>query len=543
MRSRALLAASLLALVVAGCPGVTGEAETCTARLSIRMPTPNPTSSGGETGDVVRVRVEQDGVETWAGSVDLFGAAQEGGDVPVVTLDTNEPPELRQSERTQVHLDVYASTPRRIVASGRSEVFACVGDVELTVPLYVGPANDWALTADSPGPRRGATASPLPDGRVLVTGGADGSGAAAVSAYVYDHERGSFCGDDCLSGDAAPREGHTATVLEDGRVLVVGGDDGGSAEPNVLVFDPATDSFSDLGVEVARSGHTATLLTGANTAAELRGQVLVAGGFDHDTGALTADAFVIDVDAASTTALTTPLSLARRDAAATMLASGKVLITGGRDGSGAPTAALDLFDTQLMSFDSAGEPCVSGTTLGGLCAARAGHTSTLLDDDSVLLVGGETAPVMDGAEVPGAEVFLIVDEQMLRATANPGALAPRTGHAVTRVSCLQSPCPVLVSGGASPVDGTPVAPGLFYPAASLPPSGATSYGGTYVVFSQTPATSSRDGVAAAPLADGAIYFAGGEEAGGAALASQDAVFSFCEQPEDSVLLCPDIAGP
>src|SRR5206468_12900018 len=68
----------------------------------------------------------------------------------------------------------------------------------------------------------------------------------------------------------AARAGHTATVLNDGKVLIAGGDDAGTAE----IFDPATETFSSVLMAMAapRIGHTATLfsddsvlLAGGNT--------------------------------------------------------------------------------------------------------------------------------------------------------------------------------------------------------------------------------------------------------------------------------------
>jgi hypothetical protein len=66
--------------------------------------------------------------------------------------------------------------------------------------------------------RESHTATSLPDGRVLVVGGAVGDDLA--SAEVWDPATASFGAAGSL---AEAREFHTATLLPDGRVLVVGG--------------------------------------------------------------------------------------------------------------------------------------------------------------------------------------------------------------------------------------------------------------------------------------------------------------------------------
>src|SRR5438045_2484039 len=77
---------------------------------------------------------------------------------------------------------------------------------------------------------------------------------------------------------AVARKGHTATVLSDGRVLIVGGRDTNGVIAAGEIFDPVTKAFSLVGVmNVPRTGHTATLLAD--------GRVLIAGGQD-ETGPL-----------------------------------------------------------------------------------------------------------------------------------------------------------------------------------------------------------------------------------------------------------------
>jgi hypothetical protein len=71
-----------------------------------------------------------------------------------------------------------------------------------------------------------------------------------------------------------PRDSHTATLLQNGMVLIAGGENFTSTLASAKVYDPATATFAATGgMSVPRQGHTATLLP--------NGQVLIAGGFDQ----------------------------------------------------------------------------------------------------------------------------------------------------------------------------------------------------------------------------------------------------------------------
>jgi hypothetical protein len=98
--------------------------------------------------------------------------------------------------------------------------------------------------------RTGHTATLLNDGRVLVAGGAGLSGVLA-SAFLYNPQTNTIAvvpgpkpGLAALNSMTAARTGHTATLLSDGRVLLVGGTNGSAALATAEIYDPATNKFT-----------------------------------------------------------------------------------------------------------------------------------------------------------------------------------------------------------------------------------------------------------------------------------------------------------
>ena len=121
-------------------------------------------------------------------------------------------------------------------------------------------------------------------------------------------------------GDMTPgRASHAATLLEDGRVLVTGGQGASGSLDSVLFFDPATDSFTDgPAMGSAHATHVAVRLDD--------GRVLVAGGSDAG-GSATVYAEIYDPASDGWTAAA-PMNTARYRHTATLLEDGRVLVVG-----------------------------------------------------------------------------------------------------------------------------------------------------------------------------------------------------------------------
>ena len=180
------------------------------------------------------------------------------------------------------------------------------------------------------------------------------------------------------------RQGHCASLLPDGRVLIAGG---GDANANLFraaeVFDPVTQSFGTTGnLNQTRTGATATLLRNGN--------VPITGGQDSE-GTLLSSSELYDPSTGTFTP-TANMYSPRAQHTATLLPNGKVLLVG----SIRETRSAELFDPASGLF----------STTGSLIQSRARHTATLLPNGNVLVLGGTTTMVPDGGGAAAAPVSL-----------------------------------------------------------------------------------------------------------------------------------------
>jgi hypothetical protein len=227
-------------------------------------------------------------------------------------------------------------------------------------------------------PRSGHTATPLPDGGVLVVGGSNSyPGIDRVGRYQPKRGRGPKRGR-WRAAAALPvgLEGHTATALLDGRVLVVGGY-GPDVEyrTEALVYDPRIDRWRAVApMAQARSYHVATRLAD--------GRVLVLGDYEQVTSPEIYD----PRRDAWMTADSPPATL--EHATLTVMRDGRVLAVG--------CDATLVYDPREDRWRHTGP----------LSSPRGQHTATLLPDGRVLVVGGRayadgylTDEVLDGSEI------------------------------------------------------------------------------------------------------------------------------------------------
>lgn len=227
-------------------------------------------------------------------------------------------------------------------------------------------ADTWTPTTGSmPVARRDHTATLLANGLVLIVGGTN------TGALLYDPSTGLFSSTGTPLYE--PGQGSTATRLLDGTVLIVGGVGG---QQLAQIYDPVEGTFSwtTSAPKYVHSFQTATLLPD--------GTVLIAGGQDSTTGPTSTNLAELYYPSTGLFALTTRvLNVARTDHSATLLPNGKVLIAGGTEtttpGSGIALSSTELFDPVYQTF----------TAGPSMSAERSGPMATLLPSGMVLISG------------------------------------------------------------------------------------------------------------------------------------------------------------
>jgi hypothetical protein len=223
-------------------------------------------------------------------------------------------------------------------------------------------------------------AAAIGDGGALVAGGCDLDGGCTTSVQQWTATNNNWS---MLASLPAPRGFGTATVLADGRVLVIGG----CADPlcatvlgDATLYDPVANTWTPAGfMSSPRAGQTATLLRD--------GTVLVAGGC-ADAQCMTTLASV-DIwtasaaegdggEGAGSFAPGPSMATARHHHTATVLNNGEILMAGGANSSGASLPTSEVYLPLAREW--------LGTS--AMLMARAFHVGALLNDGRVLVAGG-----------------------------------------------------------------------------------------------------------------------------------------------------------
>ena len=313
------------------------------------------------------------------------------------------------------------------VAVGRTVLHARFGGSEATAEITVDVPvpSTFAPTGPMSTTRVFHTATLLPDGKVLIVGGLDYSGAVSrelASAELYDPASGTFA----RTGDmTVGRIGHSATLLPDGKVLIAGGTVGNAPIATAELYDPASGTFSLTGdMRQAQRWHSATLL--------MTGKVLISGGWSS----CCSDAVDPELYDPATGVFATTGTYAARETAgllganATLLRDGRVLLS--------MQPAAQVYDPVAGTFSRTGS-MVTGAGSWGVPYYINGRTATLLDNGRVLLTGGHNEDI---GRFKSGELY---DPATGRFTATGDMAFVRDGHTAT----LLADGTVLITGGES----------------------------------------------------------------------------------------------
>ncbi|MGC2476976.1 MAG: kelch repeat-containing protein [Candidatus Sulfotelmatobacter sp.] len=343
--------------------------------------------------------------------------------------------------------------------------------------LSFAASGTWSSTGTMISARDGHTATILTNGKILAVGGTN-NGVALTSAELYNSASGTWASTGSMS---TARSHARAVLLSNGSVLVMGGcvnDCLSATTKSAELYNPTSGTFTVTGSMVqARAEFGVTLLAS--------GQVLVAGGctaYDANGCLSTTTKAEIYDPTSGTWKSTGALRAARHAMTATLLASGKVLVAGGATSANDALNSTELYD-----------PTAKTWTLGTkMVQARSDYASIMLGTGEVLFMGGEN---INGVSIKNAELY---DPTSAKFAATGNMTATRVEH----TAVLLANGKVLVSGGNNQtVNGaTPLARAELYD----PATGKWSATGSM--------SNARAGHTSTVLHNGNVVNAGGSDA-------------------------------
>ena len=288
------------------------------------------------------------------------------------------------------------------------------GSADGTIEVFDPRQGSFAAVAPAT-PRRGAKLAARGDGTAVIVGGVEPGDATSLVGAVETIDPRSSDAVRTVGQNQVLRTEETLTALPDQSVLLTGGrDESGAIQNGVLILAEGDDQFRGVTVlDQSRAGHTASLGLG--------GAVYLVGGLTFDTGTsqeVAADTVELfrPQDMSIRTLQAAQLDVPRFGHTATVLGDGRILLVGGRAPRNPPCPGTPCYDAveEVELFDPiVGETQVVDSIPGGLYD----HAATLLSDGRVLITGGRdtTGAVRDDAWLfdPAPDVEALVRTRAL----------------------------------------------------------------------------------------------------------------------------------
>jgi hypothetical protein len=315
-------------------------------------------------------------------------------------------------------------TGQVLLVGGETQISTTLGQLfpTGTAELFDPGTFSFSLTAGSlTTPRLYHSATLLDDGKVLVVGGRGSFFNTIASAELYDPATGRFTGAGTLQNSRAL---HYASLISQpgkpSQVVVYGGVSGGAASTTWELWDETTNNFIRSGSMAGPAFYIPQPLPLAD------GTLDLVGGLSSDNQATTQEQVLNPVGPSFL--IGKGINTPRASAAMTALPDGGLLLTGGATAQLSPLATAEVRGTAGWSLLSGSATCPGNT--GCMTVARNSHTATLLPDGRVLIVGG----LGTSGSLAQSEFY----DSASRTFSTGSASAPQFGHIATALATTQT---------------------------------------------------------------------------------------------------------
>ncbi len=343
------------------------------------------------------------------------------------------------------------SAPATYVVTGAGA--AGSGDAVTSITLQVVQPASWVPTRGSMHHARyGAVQMTLPDGRVLVAGGIDGTlKTTLASAELYDPSTGEWSDTGSM---ATPRFNAMSVLLPSGKVFVAGGSNETGVLNSAEIFDPANPS-----APWQSAGSMATARIGAAIAVLANGNVVVAGGDSNGAGNIVRTTEIYSVASGTWTSGIGLNQAVTNMSALAMKGGAQIVVPGGTDSLGRAVTRVQV------SSDPASSSWTT-TTLAG--PARSRYSTVVMNENFALIFGGLNGLSQSAVDLYDAQTQTLSNALPLSSPRTAALVAPLGSTQVLVAGGLAGSAGgqgirtaevyTFVPGGRLPAEDTPVAP-------------------------------------------------------------------------------------